>query len=415
MRVAIFSVGTWGDVLPFAGLAASLEAAGHRVTLAVPARFGPRLRALGTRVHPLPVDLATGWPRRLTNGGTSRALSVTMAYNQLLVRQARPLLESMVEAAREADILLLSPALWIGEHIAEAFRLPSLGVFLQPITPTTEFPPWLLTRHQLAGRVGRAAAQALLDAAQGPFRRPVDELRDRLGLPPLRSRTAWVRRMIHEWPVLHGYSPAVLPAPRDWPAGHRPVGYWWPPTDPGWRPPADLEAFLADGPRPVYLGFGSMPLADPDRVSRLVGDALRRTGLRAVVGTGWGGLAVHPGMPPDGDVLAVGDVPHAWLFERVAAVVHHGGAGTTAAALRAGVPAVTVPFMFDQYLWADRLARLGAAAPPIPFRSLRADRLAAALLAVVADPGYRRRAEGLSRRLAEEDGAGAVATALAAG
>ena len=180
-----------------------------------------------------------------------------------------------------------------------------------------------------------------------------------------------------------------------------------PARDPDFKPAPELVDFIAAGPTPVYIGFGSMPAADREALSEVIGIALRRSGLRAVVNTGWAGLA-----PAAGEVLTVSDVPHDWLFPQMAAVVHHAGAGTTAAGLRAGVPSVPVPFMVDQPFWAQRLKGLGVAPEVIPFRKLTADRLAGALTEATGNPEYRRRAGDVAGRLAQEDGAAGVLRVL---
>ncbi|GAA3080843.1 hypothetical protein GCM10020000_78380 [Streptomyces olivoverticillatus] len=203
------------------------------------------------------------------------------------------------------------------------------------------------------------------------------------------------------WPVLHGFSTALVPRPSDWRSGLEVVGTWWPHVDAAERLPADLEDFLGAGPRPVFIGFGSMAAGEGERLSEIAVRALRRAGLRGILQTGSAGLAA------DGDdILTIEDVPHALLFPRLASVVHHAGAGTSAAALRAGVPAVTVPVTADQPFWAGRLAALGAATDPIPFRSLTAERLADALDQTVKQQAYARAAASAAQHMATEDGAG---------
>ncbi|MEV0993332.1 glycosyltransferase [Streptomyces sp. NPDC049949] len=198
---------------------------------------------------------------------------------------------------------------------------------------------------------------------------------------------------------------ADLPTGR--PAGLTVTGSWWPYVDADAELPADLEDFLAAGPRPVLVGFGSMAAGEGERLGGIAVRALRRAGLRGVLQSGSAGLAA------DGDdILTVGDVPHSLLFPRLAAVVHHAGAGTSAAALRAGVPSVTVPVAADQPFWAARLASIGAATTPVPFRSLTAERLADALAEAVREPSYARAATAATRHMAPEDGTGAVITAV---
>jgi UDP:flavonoid glycosyltransferase YjiC (YdhE family) len=159
--------------------------------------------------------------------------------------------------------------------------------------------------------------------------------------------------------------------------------------------------FLQSGPPPVYIGFGSMAGRDPERRAEIALEALKRSGQRGVLLTGWGGL--QPRDLPD-DVYAVDSVPHDWLFPQMAAVVHHGGAGTTAAGLRAGTPTVIVPFFGDQPFWGRRVAELGVGPAPIPQKQLSVERLAAAIRTAAGDPAMRARAQELGRRIRQEDG-----------
>jgi UDP:flavonoid glycosyltransferase YjiC (YdhE family) len=205
---------------------------------------------------------------------------------------------------------------------------------------------------------------------------------------------------------LDGYSRLIVPKPWDWGARHYLTGYWFLDGAADWRPPQGVLDFLADEPPPVCVGFGSMHNRDAAEISHLVIRALELAGQRGVLLTGWGGLA---SVPNSDQVLVAEGIPHDWLFPRMAAVVHHGGAGTTAAALRAGVPAVVVPFMSDQPFWARRVFALGAGPQPIPRGQLTAARLARAIRRAVQDTGIRHRAAVLGQRLRAEDGVGRAA------
>jgi UDP:flavonoid glycosyltransferase YjiC (YdhE family) len=188
------------------------------------------------------------------------------------------------------------------------------------------------------------------------------------------------------------------------------TGYWWLPAPAAWEPPPALAAFLAAGGRVVSVGFGSMASEDPAFVTELVLGAIRRAGVRAVILSGWGGLATRPQAD---DVFVADSIPHDWLFPRVTAVVHHGGAGTTGAAIRAGVPAIVVPFGVDQPFWASRVHALGVGPTPIPRRQLTEDRLAAALRLAVTDGAMKARAADLGRAVRAEDGVGEAVRRLA--
>jgi UDP:flavonoid glycosyltransferase YjiC (YdhE family) len=185
------------------------------------------------------------------------------------------------------------------------------------------------------------------------------------------------------------------------------TGYWFLEPRDEWTPPPALEAFLEAGSPPVYVGFGSMSSRDPEETADLVMEALARTGQRAVLLSGWSGLQKTD--VPD-SMFMLEPVPFAWLFPRVAAVVHHGGAGTTAAGLRAGVPSVVIPFFGDQFFWGACVTRLGAGPEPVPRKKLTAERLANAIQQAVSDPTVAERAADVGAKIRAEDGvAGAVA------
>jgi UDP:flavonoid glycosyltransferase YjiC (YdhE family) len=207
--------------------------------------------------------------------------------------------------------------------------------------------------------------------------------------------------LLRKSPVLYGYSPAVIPRPPDWGEDVHVTGYWFLDAVDDWTPAPELVAFLEGDPPPIYVGFGSMSSRNPEETANIVFQALAQSGQRAVVLSGWGGL--QPERIPD-SVFMVESVPFSWLFPRMAAVVHHGGAGTTAAGLRAGVPSLVVPFFGDQPYWGQRVADLGAGPKPIPRKRLTADRLAEAISQAVTDEAICQRAAELGARIRAEDG-----------
>jgi sterol 3beta-glucosyltransferase len=204
-------------------------------------------------------------------------------------------------------------------------------------------------------------------------------------------------------PLLYGFSPAVVPPERAQPDWVEVTGCWILPAATDWAPPTALAAFLAAGPAPVVVSFGDQADRHPERTTAVLLEALRRAGQRAILVRGRH-LAAGAALPPD--VLVVDPLPHDWLFPRAAAVVHHGGAGTTFSALRAGVPSIVVPGFADQPVWARRVYALGAGPAPIPRRRLTAARLAPAIRSACTDPALRERAATLARSLAREDGVG---------
>jgi sterol 3beta-glucosyltransferase len=204
--------------------------------------------------------------------------------------------------------------------------------------------------------------------------------------------------------MLHSFSPILFSRPPDWGEDIHITGYWFLDHPPDWQPPAGLVDFLKSGPPPVYVGFGSLPHRNPQQTAQIVLEALQQSEQRGVIATGWGGLNGSDLSHPPGDVFMLESIPHDWLFPRMAAVVHHGGSGTTGAGLRAGVPSVIVPHTGDQPLWAQRVAELGVGPRPIPRRQLTAKRLAAAIARAVTDKDMRARAAALGERIRAEDG-----------
>lgn len=202
-------------------------------------------------------------------------------------------------------------------------------------------------------------------------------------------------------PVLYGFSPSVVPKPSDWDADVHVTGYWFLDSSEGWSPPDELEGFLMSGPPPVYIGFGSMGNRKPQETADLVVRALERCNQRAVLLSGWGGMQSED--LPD-SMFMIDSIPHTWLFPRMAAIVHHGGAGTTAAGLRAGVPSIVVPFFGDQPFWGQRVMELGVGPAPVPRKSLTVERLASAIEKAVSDQEMHLRAAQLGEKIRAEDG-----------
>ncbi|GAA3130850.1 glycosyltransferase [Planomonospora alba] len=395
MKVAILAFGSRGDTQPCAALGAGLAARGHRVTVVAAERYGALVGEAGLPTSPLSVD-----PERIVESEEGQAWlrSGPAGFVRGFRRVVEPLAERLaaeVDAACAGADLVLAPALgWFGRHLSERYGMPYALLHFQPGEPTRDFPNPLVPLRTL-GPWGNRASYALVEGlSRVLLGRMVDRLRGRvLGLGPMRG-DPFRRARAERVPVLCGVSRAVVGRPADWPAHVHLTGYWF--AERAWSPPPELEAFLAAGPPPVYVGFGSMAPADPAATAGTVVAALRAAGARGVL----------QGLPYGGadDMLVIGEADHGWLFPRTAAVVHHGGAGTTAAGLRAGVPSVVCPFFSDQPFWGARVALLGAGPAPPPARRLTAGALAGRAAAALRDAGMRGAAARLGERLRSEDG-----------
>jgi sterol 3beta-glucosyltransferase len=405
MRATIFAAGSRGDIQPCVRLGQGLRDAGLRVRLAVPTNFAEFVHEHGLEAHQLGGDvqqiMASDTGRWLMERGSSNPLRSIYAMRSLLGPVALQMADDALAACADAEALIsLAVFAPFTQAIATLRRIPLILVEPTPLLPTGAFPApgWPVQRH--LGTLGnRLSGVAMLQVLWQWYRPFVNQFRQRHGLPP--ATGADLYRTLTATPLLGAYSPAVIPRPPDWPAGAQITGYWLPEPPPGWRPPPELETFLAQGSPPVYVGFGSMAGRRPEQLATLVLDALTRSGQRGVLLTGWGGMRATTA---PATVCVVDAAPHGWLFPRMAAVVHHGGAGTTAEGLRAGVPTVVVPFMVDQPFWGQRVRALGVGPAPLPQAQLTAERLAAAITCAVTDPGLRQRAAALGATLRAEDG-----------
>jgi UDP:flavonoid glycosyltransferase YjiC (YdhE family) len=408
MKITVCTFGSRGDTQPYVALAVGLQQAGHQVTVVASRDLAEWIQSYGVNVHPLRLsmqELAQNPEYRGSFRGRNviRALRELRSVFETLMAE---ILDDCWQAAQEAAFVVLGgPALSGGVDIANQRGIPLAFLELQPMCfPTRAFPSFLLPlRSSLGGGYNYLTYTLLMRASWPILGRAYNHWRTtRFGLPPWHS----MREMFYDvrrfgTPCLSGYSPQVLSKPPDWGDNHHVTGYWFLDAQTNWQPPMELVHFLKSGSPPVYVGFGSMSDKDPERVTRLVLRALELTGQRGILLTGWGAVAR---LRTSASVFYVDDVPHSWLFPRMAAVVHHGGAGTTAAGLRAGVPSLITPFLMDQYAWADRVAKLGVGVHVTDSKKLTAEKLAQAIHTAATDSALRARAAALGERIRAENG-----------
>ncbi len=404
MKLTILTVGSRGDVEPCLALAVGLRRAGYDVTLAAGPDSAAFVTGRGIRFAPIGVDVyqflrSEEGKKYLTRVGLRGFFQPIPP--EVWPRQQR-LMEDVWQAARGSDALIYNPRVLGAYDAAEKLQIPAiLCDYLPQLTPSARSPFPLFPHLRLGGAVNRLSYAAL-----HLFHLPFLDIRNRwraraLRLPPRRWYANDLQRRGQPLPVLYHFSRHVVPPLPDWRGRVQVTGYWFLDRDPAWRPPADLEAFLEAGPPPVFVGFGSMVSRDPEGLTETIVSALEKCGQRGVLTTGWGGLA-RTRLPES--VYCLEGVPHSWLFPRMAAVVHHGGVGTTAAGLRAGKPTVVCPYFHDQPFWGKVVHTLGAGPPPIPQWELTANRLAEAIRTAVTDEGMRQRAEALGAKIRAEDG-----------
>jgi sterol 3beta-glucosyltransferase len=387
--IMVLTAGSTGDVEPFAVLASLLGRRGHTVTLAADAGF-----------------------ERLAPGGGVEFASIRADFHSLLPTPERrrpslrgevfPVIRDMLEdswavaRSKQPEVIVAHEKSLAAPHLAERLDIPHVRALTVPmLTPTRAFAVPALVRHNLGGLLNRAS-YSLVRLLSLPYSGLIRSWRgDTLRLAPRGKPPAAAK-------TLYCYSPSLVPTPADWPPDTVATGYWL--RDQASADPVDsaLDSFVAAGAPPLYVGFGSSVGPDPASLGGAVRDAVRRAGVRAVVATGWGAMS---DLQSDSDTFVVASAPHRWLFPRVAAVVHHGGAGTTASGLAAARPTVICPFQGDQHFWGAAVHRVGAGPRPLPANKLTPANLALAIDTAISDSAMQARAAELSERIADEDGA----------
>jgi UDP:flavonoid glycosyltransferase YjiC (YdhE family) len=410
MRIRVLTIGSQGDVRPYVAFGAALRQAGHDVRVVTHPGFESLVRERDLEFAPVAGDPREqeGNPRMRDLHDNGRSLvRWWRTFNEVDAPLMRRRMRDCWEACSDADVIVASILpYFFGYAVARKLDVPLVRAFYFPVSPTRSYPAEFVPNSLRFGASLNLASYHLQRQVVWQVARPsiAAAYRDVLGsgsLPILEPFGELDRR---QQLLLYCYSAAVSPPPPDWGPWIDVTGYWFLDRASDWTPPPALEAFLEAGPPPVYIGgFGHMTNRDPAELARVVVRALALTGQRAIVLTGWGGLS--PDELPR-EFFAVEWVPFDWLFPRVAAVVHHGGAGTTAASLRAGLPTIVVPFFLDQFYWGRRVFELGVGPRPIPRKRLEAQTLAAALRLATGDAGMRERAAALGRRIRAEDGVG---------
>jgi sterol 3beta-glucosyltransferase len=423
LAVVILVVGTRGDVQPFLPIGRKL-AERHRVRLATHAEFREMVEAAGIEFYPLAGDPRELIEYMVKTGGRVVPVRLDALVEDVPKKRALigEILESTWRACTEpdpdrpgaeafaADWIIANPPSLGHIHCAEALDAPLHMIFTMPWTATSAF-PHPLTRLQpgehrpVRNFLSYGVVGTMMWAGLGDV---VNAFRERtLLLPPLDLVQGASLLEDSEVPFTYLFPESVIPRPPDWGPHIELTNFIFSDGASGYEPPADLAAFLDAGPPPVYVGFGSCVVPDPAALTRVVFEGLEKAGLRGVLSRGWGELGGEA--PPH--VHIIDDCPHDWLFPRCQAVCHHGGAGTTAAGLHAGLPTVVVPFFGDQFFWGHVIADAGAGPEPVPAATITAESLAEAF-AYALTPEARGKARSLGALVREHDGVDLVLRSL---
>ncbi len=405
MQITIIAGGSRGDVQPYVALGKGLQEAGHAVRILTSDDFQTLVTDYGLDFFTTGGNAEAVAREMQTLSEQGKMLKILSEMRHASEKQAVQAAERGLVACQGSDLILggLS-GLFSGQALSEKLGIPLLLAYLVPFTPTSAFPstltpvPQTPLTHWMNKSSHRVAQQIMWQSFRSADKKARAEV---LHIPPASFWGPFSSLERQKRPVLYGYSPRVLSPPNDWDASQHVTGYWFLEPPQGWEPPTELLQFLQAGPPPIYIGFGSMSSSKPEETADMVLQALARTGQRGVLYEGWGGLKKEQ-LPET--VCMTRSIPHTWLFPRMAAVVHHGGVGTTAAGLAAGVPSIVTPFFADQPFWGQRVYELGVGSKPIPRKRLTVDNLAEAIGQAVSDEEMRKRAASLGERIRAENG-----------
>ncbi|KAI3470392.1 hypothetical protein Pfo_027055 [Paulownia fortunei] len=406
LQIVMLIVGTRGDVQPFVAIGKRLQADGHRVRLATHSNFKEFVLAAGLEFFPL--------------GGDPKVLAAYMVKNKGFLpsgpseiyiqrHQIKEIIFSLLPACVDpdpdtkvpfkVDAIIANPPAYGHTHVAEALKVPLHIIFTMPWTSTSEFPhPLSRVKQQVGYRLSYQIVDALIWMG---IRDMINEFRKK----KLRLRPVTYLSGSYSSPpdIPHAYiwSPHLVPKPKDWGPNIDVVGFCFLDLASNYAPPDSLVEWLKNDKEPIYIGFGSLPVEEPEKMTQIIVQALEITGQRGIINKGWGGLG-NLAEPKD-FIYLLDNCPHDWLFARCAAVVHHGGAGTTAAGLKAACPTTVVPFFGDQPFWGERVHARGVGPVPIPVDEFSLEKLVAAIRFML-DPKVKQRAVELAKAMENEDG-----------
>lgn len=411
LQIAMLIVGTRGDVQPFVAIGKHLQEYGHRVRLATHSNFEEFVLTAGLEFYPLGGDPKVLAEYMVKNKGFLPSGPSEIAIQR---KQLKAIIYSLLPACTEpfgdsgvkfrADAILANPPAYGHVHVAEALKVPLHIFFTMPWTPTSKFPHPLSRVKQPAGY--RLSYQVVDSLIWLGIRGIINDFRKKkLKLRPV-TYLSGSQGSITDLPTGYIWSPQLVPKPEDWGPKVDVVGFCFLNLAGDYRPPESLLKWLEAGKAPIYVGFGSLPVQDPQGMTDIIVKAMRQTGQRGIINKGWGGLG-NLAEPAD-FIYTLDNCPHDWLFPRCAAVVHHGGAGTTAAGLKAGCPTTIVPFFGDQPFWGERVHARGLGPSPIPVDQFSLAKLVDAIQ-IMLNPQVKESADAMSKAMENEDGvSGAV-------
>lgn len=402
MRILVNSFGTRGDIQPFIALAKGLQRRGHEVAISTAEGFRDDFDVQNIIFIGMDNELLDLSQQILDEQ------SGDIRNKAKIARKMGPAVRRMMDDEWDAaqvfqpDLIVYHPKCLGSYHIAEKLNIPmTMSIPLPFYTPTRDFALPFISKN-LGGFFNRLTYKFIRLSNAIHVKNVNDFRRDKLSLPPIRRFADLLTRSDGTAvPILYPISPSVVQIPEDYPEHVYMTGYWFLDQESAWELSSELTTFLENGPAPIYIGFGSMSAINTQGRTEKIIEAVQATGMRAIFASGWSDLKSYKF--PD-EIFLIKSVPHDWLFSRVVAVVHHGGAGTTAAGLRAGRPTLVCPFLGDQPFWGRQVHDLAVGPKPIPQREITSENLSKAIIEMMQDSAMQERASLLGRQISNEDG-----------
>ena len=399
MKITILTYGSRGDVQPFIPLSLGLMARGHSVKLAAPARFKSLIEEQDISFVPLAGDPAE-LSRRLNDSGSNFIKMVRGLMDHAIEIGADVLLQTE-EACSDADFIIHTFMHAVGAHtLAREKNIPDLHIQLFPMfTPTGDYPNVTLPDLRLRS-LNRLSHKLSRLITVWTSRMGFEQVCRRLGFPKRKLYSPFDKDTVRpRTPILCSWSPSVIPISSDWPSNVHVTGYFFDKIDSAYQPDVELQNFLATGDLPICVSFGSMLNQNAKNIDYIVQESIRQTNNRGIILSGWSGLKNRS----SNEILYVDAIPHQWLLPRCKMIIHHGGAGTTSAGLRAGIPNIVIPFMADQHFWGKRVKALGTGTAPIPVKKLSVENLIQSIVESEKD-AIRKRTQILAQQLTSDNG-----------
>ena len=406
MTITVLAVGSQGDVQPYLALAVGLKNEGYDVKFAANSNFAGLAASYNLEFFSIQMDSYEFTRNSQTQSwlDAESIPSLILSTNRVIRPMLAGIMADVFAACEGSDAVIYhSYALPFVHYFCQQLNIPSIPASLHPM-PTRSYPAILSNMTRSPSKALNLLTHLLVHQISWQVFLPVvrKHWNGKIALPFIGPYRELLRG---QGPVLCGYSPVVLPLSEDLPQHVSITGYWFLDPHPNWQPDPALTEFIKSTPKPIYIGFGSMGNPAKNEITgKIILKALAKTGQRAILSTGWSGLGTDQPLPKN--VFLIKNTPHRWLFPQMAAIVHHGGAGTTGAALSAGVPSLIIPHFGDQYYWGRRVAELGVGPEPIERKKLSAERLVAALSTALHDSGMREQAASLGAKISAENGVG---------